>query len=538
MIDSELEPGPSGPERRRDRLIVGLVLVAAFLGAWVAWRREVVVFDDAYISFRYAQNLVAGHGLVFNPGERVEGYSNFLWVLLAALALRLGLDPLTATRFVGIGAHLAAIAVAGYFLLQVAHRLRRRDLALLGLGVALVVPHGLLAVAGCGLETSAAALALLLVGASHHAWPRERRSVRIVAALAPLAAILLRLDSLLAVAVSAGVLFAERLAAERRPARALADVLGRFAPTAVGLAAWIAWKLHYYGGLLPNTYWAKAADQLSFGPGVRYLLAYLVNSPQVLALLPAAVAAPVLAWRTRHRWFALWAAITLTLHVAYVAKVGGDCMYYRFLFELYPTFVCLAGLGVVLLLRSRALVIGLATPLLAAALSRTPPHLEKTYGMQSLEEMDRYARLGRRVGERLREVLPPGTLISTTLIGTIGYYSGLPIVDQWGLVDPVTAHKPGRDLTYRGHAKPALKPYLRERGVRLCLDHPTVSDCRRASPGPFPGVYVRMSSNECLRTWYLAEDPELTAHFRAHPADFQLLEADAGASPPASRERR
>ena len=36
--------------------------------------------DDAYISFRYAANLVDGHGLVFNPGfERVEGYTNFLW---------------------------------------------------------------------------------------------------------------------------------------------------------------------------------------------------------------------------------------------------------------------------------------------------------------------------------------------------------------------------------------------------------------------------------------------------------------------------
>ncbi len=37
--------------------------------------------DDAFISFRYVRNLLEGHGLVFNPGEHVEGYSNFLWVL-------------------------------------------------------------------------------------------------------------------------------------------------------------------------------------------------------------------------------------------------------------------------------------------------------------------------------------------------------------------------------------------------------------------------------------------------------------------------
>ncbi len=46
--------------------------------------------DDAFISFRYARNLVEGHGLVFNPGEYVEGYTNPLWTLWIAGGLRLG----------------------------------------------------------------------------------------------------------------------------------------------------------------------------------------------------------------------------------------------------------------------------------------------------------------------------------------------------------------------------------------------------------------------------------------------------------------
>ena len=56
--------------------------------ALLAWFSSVAWFlcDDAFISFRYARNLLEGHGLVFNPGEYVEGYSNFLWVLeLAAI---------------------------------------------------------------------------------------------------------------------------------------------------------------------------------------------------------------------------------------------------------------------------------------------------------------------------------------------------------------------------------------------------------------------------------------------------------------------
>ncbi|MFD2397718.1 hypothetical protein ACFSVJ_14470 [Prauserella oleivorans] len=41
--------------------------------------------DDAYITFRYARNIADGYGPVFNLGETVEGYPNFLWVVLLAL---------------------------------------------------------------------------------------------------------------------------------------------------------------------------------------------------------------------------------------------------------------------------------------------------------------------------------------------------------------------------------------------------------------------------------------------------------------------
>ncbi|MGB5138377.1 MAG: hypothetical protein WBP29_07570, partial [Candidatus Zixiibacteriota bacterium] len=61
--------------------------------------------DDAYISFRYAENLINGDGLVFNIGERVEGYTNFLWVILLALAKGLlGVDYLATSRVLGVAA--------------------------------------------------------------------------------------------------------------------------------------------------------------------------------------------------------------------------------------------------------------------------------------------------------------------------------------------------------------------------------------------------------------------------------------------------
>ena len=69
------------------------------------------VIDDAFISFRYAANMLDGHGLVFNRGEMVEGYSNLLWVHLSAFGMKLGLDPLLWARIMGTAAMAIVLAL-------------------------------------------------------------------------------------------------------------------------------------------------------------------------------------------------------------------------------------------------------------------------------------------------------------------------------------------------------------------------------------------------------------------------------------------
>src|SRR5579884_1934594 len=69
--------------------VLALLVVCGSLYAWqLRW-----LADDAYIPFRYAYNWVHGQGIVWNPGERVEGYTSFLWVLMAAASLAVHLDP-------------------------------------------------------------------------------------------------------------------------------------------------------------------------------------------------------------------------------------------------------------------------------------------------------------------------------------------------------------------------------------------------------------------------------------------------------------
>ncbi|MCA9517443.1 MAG: DUF2029 domain-containing protein, partial [Myxococcales bacterium] len=76
-------------------LIVGIPLAASILAGLD------FIKDDAYITFRYAHNAVTGHGLVFNPGERVEGSTTFLWTLLMMPFEALGLDMFQVCEVLG-----------------------------------------------------------------------------------------------------------------------------------------------------------------------------------------------------------------------------------------------------------------------------------------------------------------------------------------------------------------------------------------------------------------------------------------------------
>ncbi len=67
--------------------------------------------DDAYITYRYAENLAHGHGYVFNVGERVEGTSTFLFTILLAVAALLRVDIELASRCIGVACFVALVCL-------------------------------------------------------------------------------------------------------------------------------------------------------------------------------------------------------------------------------------------------------------------------------------------------------------------------------------------------------------------------------------------------------------------------------------------
>src|SRR5262245_66626314 len=74
--------------RERTTWVVAVAFLAlGLLFAWEVSTTARFVVDDAYITFSYSKNLARGLGPIYGHGVRVEGYSNFLWMVLVAVPL-------------------------------------------------------------------------------------------------------------------------------------------------------------------------------------------------------------------------------------------------------------------------------------------------------------------------------------------------------------------------------------------------------------------------------------------------------------------
>ena len=82
--------------RQRTRILILSLVALAILAAGLSAFHYIP--DDTFITLRYARNVLRGKGFVFNPGERVEGYTNFLWLLIVVFAGKLGFPLVAGAR--------------------------------------------------------------------------------------------------------------------------------------------------------------------------------------------------------------------------------------------------------------------------------------------------------------------------------------------------------------------------------------------------------------------------------------------------------
>ncbi|WP_433936120.1 hypothetical protein AB3662_15595 [Sorangium cellulosum] len=407
--------------------LVGALRVASF------------TIDDAYISFRYAENLANGNGLVYNVGERVEGYTNFLWTVLLAGAVKIGATPPAAAKV--LGAACACGALVPTYLLS--RRLRAFSnlpcLATWLLATSILFSG----YAVFGLETP---LFLLLTLAGTELFLREEDAA--AAGDGPRPA--LTLSSF----PWSGVVFA--LAALTRPEAPL--FLGllviwhvdqafsrrnllRLLAFALPVAAHLLWRHSYYGAWLPNTLAAKTgnfAQQLQGGSD--YVRKYAQHAGAFLWLGLVSVASSIV---HRRRSGLAIASIAL-LFGAYVVVVGGDWMpYFRFLAPAEPFAFLLAddAIRAIAARRERAASLALAAFGAITIATRTG-ELWRAQSNLLVNDKGFWDDAAGRTADWLVQNGEPGP-IAIADIGYVGYRTGFPVVDMLGLLSPEVSSLPG-----------------------------------------------------------------------------------------------
>jgi hypothetical protein len=429
----------------------GVALVALWL-----WLRNVGSFqvDDAYIVYRYADNLAAGEGFVFNPGERVEGVSTFLWTLALAPFAALGLPLTRVAPLLSCLCGLAAIVVAVRLSARMAG-LERPDVVALCAGLA-IATHPTFAFWSSGAIGGAPFTLLLLLAIDRYL--RDAPSGRLfVAGLWFGVAGLTRPETPLYLAAVLGdVAWRARAGWPEGFRRARGFVLG----VAAVMGPFLVFRLLYFGDWLPNTYYAKSGTALGLlaREASFYSLnffATLVPHPALLRLpaviASAVVVAALVAWGLR-RPSARPLALLVALVFLAILTNGPDWMpASRFWLPGLPFIYLLAAAFAreTLLPRRLGAPIAALLFLVAVGFNVTRAQHELTRPGGALNPDRQIVRVYREISDLLLARAEPGDRLALMDIGQIGYETGLEVLDISGLVTPWVAKSPGGFLDKR-----------------------------------------------------------------------------------------
>ena len=434
------------PFRVRETVRWVLLIITVLAGISWAWSL-LWASDDAYITFRYAENLVKGHGLVYNPGERVEGYTDFLWAIIAAVVILFKGDPGQASIII----NLASLVGIIFLVERLGRRLQAAPI-LLGIAAILVAANYTMASFGTAcIETMFAAMLVLL------ALERVDAGHPLAGGIAGIAATLTHPDHGIFYAALAAALFLEK---SRRK-----ELILYLIPFFTLFVPYFIWRWSYYGDLMPNTYYAKSADKTYFEQGIKYLLITIVGGGLWLTLPLGAVGA----FHARRSLIGRFALIILPVYLTYVAKVGGDFMLGRFFVPAIPIWLLLVDVGYRWLMSRNhwrvALCLLLPTTAIALPFAAVKPGDiyqgvadERTFGdfrnFATMEVNSSGVAQGHGIYQQLtaRGYTPK---MAIWCIGMEGYYAKLPIFDLRGLTSRSVAHLPIEKRGRPGHEKVA-----------------------------------------------------------------------------------
>lgn len=401
---------------------------ALSLAAVILYANREFYHDDAYITLRYARNLIAGMGVVWNPGEHIQGYTNFLHLMLVSLLGVLHVDLVLASRIVGVASLVALVCALLAFGWS---RRRRGSGPFWHLPAILVITSAPMLVWSVGgLEGTVfslwATLGCLFFVAS---FDTPNRAWACAASGACLAlSFLARPDG--AIFVSLSALW---LSLDWRHGSRGHRLVAFLVPVALIIVPYVIWQSLYYGSIVPNTFYAKTGAPLweRLELGVRYVVDYASRPP----FLPFLVLTALVYAAATRRWSSTisYLALSVAGYLGFVIVVGGDHMQaFRLLLPVIALMIALlaSASSSTTALHGNLASAGVTLLVLVLATLQLSDHTLNP------RDPDPAAFVGTIVGRHIADAWPEGSLVALNTAGSTPYFAPRNrYIDMLGLND-------------------------------------------------------------------------------------------------------
>lgn len=389
--------------------------------------------EDAYIGYRYAENFANGHGLTFNNGDYVEGYSNFLFIILLSLSYKIGVSTTLASKSIGIISSLIILLILPKIISYLTNR-RCSYLVRYFPSLCLSSYPAFTYWTTSGMETTF--FASLLVIAFYFTIKEENNLY--VASLFYILATLVRMEGILYfISIVMAYSIHNYIVMKKIDKLFFRRLFYIIIPYIIAMIIWELWRWNYYGSFLPNTYYIKmpALDQIfPISRGIIYMSSFWNSiggiSILLLSLLFVFGKYPI--------FIKLYYIFIQLLWHLYLREANGDWMVlHRFYIHLVPFIFIFLSISIGYVIKNqRALNTFLIAYIIGFSLHSIYYYRNNQYnntiGLQSEVH----------VGQWLKNNMDQNKTLAVLNAGALPYFSKLKIIDYYGLMDSELSRMP------------------------------------------------------------------------------------------------
>jgi len=464
------------------RLIKTVLLVCIIISIGFDLYFIQFITDDAFITFRYSKNLANGYGIVFNKNDNnpVEGYSNFLWVLINCIPILLGIDIVIWVKSFSIILSICSILMIYNF----AKVFNDEKIALFApLFYTVYYPFHLWTIGG--LETPL--FILLLISGCYFAYKEISDKSRKYPKYSIIAFSLLVLTRPEGIIYFLGfeLIFILYFYFYQKDKRIFLQRIISLIFVGGIYSIYFLWRFSYYGKIFPNSYYAKSSSNIITNQGINYLLLFLLFSIPIIFLFFISIIKILKNsgkdFKSKEFEMLIILIIPITidfliiLHLSafnaaqgfrfalpsmpFIIIISIYSLKFSFIKNNNPSFkergykniqlnkilIILAFLGLI--------IFPLSAPLIYINTSNTDVN-------------DKYY----KIAEWINENIPEDELIAFTDMGIIPYYTKNDYIDMWGLMDEHIAEN-GFDINYILNKRPALILLKEISNTKIIIDN-------------------------------------------------------------------